>query len=180
MKRTLNIVAFIIAGFSLLNCASPFYKGGYMFENNFKSYFGNDAKKIYINFSDKYFYSKIGFNANQLSTNDLELAEEFGVQPKKILFSYHSNSGREVMAFLLKKNQIDLQIFEKENDDNSTFFFKTNKKANYIYRENVYPFQNKFIKIIEKSPNFLDKNGEKIIDDKTRIFPIISNEKPKR
>jgi hypothetical protein len=176
-KIKLNLLMTIFC-LLFLSCATPFYKGGYMFKKNSKDYFGNDNKKIYVKFSDKYIYDRIGFNANQLSTNDLELAEEFKVEPKQILFSYHSNSGKEVMTFLLNKNQVELDTFTKESDGNSIFYFKTSEKANYVYRENVYPFQNKFIKIIEKSPNFLDKNGRKIIDDKTRIFPIISDKKP--
>ena len=178
MKRALTILFLILFSVILSSCAAPFYKGGYMFDKNNKSYFGNDAQKIYINFSDKFYYSKIGFNTNNLSTDDLELAEEFKVAPKHILFSYHSNSGKQVMAFLLNKRQIDLSAFLKENDENPIFYFKTIEKKQLIYRENIYPFQNTFVKIIEKSPIFLDKNGEKVVSDKTKIFPQISSKKP--
>ena len=178
MKRTLTILFFILFSAILSSCAAPFYKGGYMFNKNSKSYFGNDTRKIYINFSDKYYYSKIGFNANNLSTNDLELAEEFKARPKHILFSYNSASGKQVMVFLLNKRQIDLNSFQKAVTENEVFYFKTIEKNNFTYRENIYPFQNNFVKIIEKSPSFLDKNGQKVLDDKTKIFPLISTEKP--
>lgn len=178
MKKVLSIVIVILYGATLSSCAKPFYKGGYMFDKNNKSYFGNDAQKIYINFSDKYYYSKIGFNANNLSTNDLELADEFKVIPKDILFSYNSSSGKQVMAFLLSKRQIDLNSFKKADTENTVFYFKTIEKNHFTYRENIYPFQDNFVKIIEKSPYILDKYGAKITDDRTRIFPIISNKKP--
>ena len=178
MKKILKVFVLILFSQEIISCATPFYKGGYLFVKDYKSYFGNDKKKIYVKFSDKYIYDRIGFNANLLSTNDLELAKEFNVEPKHILFSYHSNSGKEVMAFLVNKSQIDLNGLTKENDNSSIFYFKTVEKNKFFYRENIYPFQNQFVKIIEKSPIFLDKNGIKIIGDKTKIFPQITAEKP--
>lgn len=159
------------------SCSASFKKNGYYFQDKkHQSYYGNDAEKIYINFSDKFVYNEIGFNAHQLSTADVKLLQEFKLEPQNLLFSYHSNSGRQAMAFILKRNNINFSEYQ-QNTENG-FYYKMKEEKFLLYRENIYPFGKNFVKVIEKSPIFKNKDGEKIIDEKTRIFPEILTSKP--
>ena len=178
MKNTLNYIKLSCFALILSSCSSAFIKDGYFLKTNTASYYGNDKENIYINFSDKFTYNEIGFNANNLSTNDVDLAKEFKIKPEKLLFSYHSSSGRQAMAFLLNKNQVNFVDFVSKKIENTEYYYKTSENERYVYRQNIYPFKNKFVKVIEKSPIYLSKNSSKEGNEKTKIFPEITTIKP--
>lgn len=176
-----NLFYLMTACLIIFSCAPAFKKGGYFFtDDHHFSYYANDRKNIYIHLSDHYSYDKEYFNSNNLLPKDVELLQEFNIKPKKILFSYHSTSGRESISLLQNKGEIDFKKFERSKNENKKFFYRTEIRGKVTYRENIFLFKNKWIHVIEKSPSAFNIRTDSGNINKSRIFPSISNIKPKK
>ena len=180
MKKILFFYLFVI-GFSLYSCSRSFKRGGYYFSNNQKSYYANDRKKIYFQFAEKFVYNEDNFNATQLSLQDLAFLEEFHIKPsRKILFTYHS-FGRDMVAILEPKSaKTKLQYKLVEIEDGTVFLSKTTIQDSVLVVQNLFPFKNKYIRVIEKTRRtpVLKKEKEKSKLQGVYIFPSISSSKP--
>ena len=126
-----------------------------------------------LGLSDKYVYRKENFNATELTVETEKLLTEFGIQkPKNILFSYGSNM-RMAAAFLMRKNEVDLRSYKKAfTDKNQEFYFKRTEDDRNVYLENIYPYKNRFIRVVER--NMKTKNQDKYYEQ-TFIFPEIKD-----
>lgn len=176
--NNLSLIIFLLL--AITSCSSAYIKGGYYFESaKRQSFYGNDKKHLYIGFSNQYVYNKIGFNAYSPSTADIDLLSEFNYQPKHLLFSYHSSTERQAMAILMSKQEINMNDFlKKEEEKGSVFYYKITQKTRFSYAQNIYPYGNKYILVIEKYPNITSTKKGKANGEKTRIFPEVLKEKP--
>lgn len=164
-----------------LSCAPVFKKGGYFLKkDNDLSYYANDRKKIYILLSDQYFYDKKYFNSQELLPKDIQLLQDFNLKSKKILFSYHSPSGRESAALFQNSGEINFKKFNRSKTENMVLFYRTEIRGKMTFRENIFAYKNRWIHIVEKSPSVLSGKSDSTNINKLRIFPSISNEKPKQ
>jgi len=181
----MNKFLFFLCCFTV-SCSAGFQKGGYYFAKEDKNpldnecYYGNDRKKIYFRFSEKYSYSKQNFNADKIKSKDILLLKELDIKPsRKLLFSYHS-FGRDMIAMLESRSFPGEMEYRKIISENGkSFWYRFSKSDSAIVIDNLYPFGKKYIRVIEKTkmlPNTKSKNiGEK---QETFIFPEISMEKP--
>jgi len=163
----------------MISCSAGFKKGGYYFSDNLKSYYGNDKKKIYFRFSEKYSYSKQNFNVNEIKDSDRELLKDFDVIPsRKMLFSYHSQS-REMMAFLLRSIPGQNKYETANPKTGKEFFYHIKETDKVLLIDNIFPFQGEFIRVIEKTAkmNFTSNKKNEILQE-TFIFPEITRNKP--
>lgn len=177
--KILKYLAITILCLLLSSCAAKYISGGYYFlDQNQKSYYGNDAQKLFILLSDKFAYDKQEFNCEKISEKDKRLLADFNLKPKHLLFSYHSSSGRESIAFLENGNPNKFKSYKKLDAENLDIYYKTKITKRNIYRENIYPFRNKYIHVLEKSPIFFDRKKDSTSVHKAKIFPLILNKKP--
>lgn len=156
----------------LTSCASAFKKGGAYKSDGFnKTYYINEKSGIQISFSDKYFYRESNFNASELTSKTEKLLKDFKiVKPKNILFSYDSGT-RSALAMLISKHQIDFEKYQQTlSDKNQKFYFKEREDNHYLFLENIYPYKNKYVLVIERSSKRIHKKPD---NHQTFIFPEI-------
>lgn len=150
---------------------------------DFKSYYGNDRRKIYLLFSDQFVYSKENFNAGKISENDEVLLKNFGLKPnRKLLFSYHSGGNRSMTAQISRKNVLRKNNFKKiETGNSKLLYFRTFENDTAIFIDNLIPYKRKFIRIAERSkkiPLSIKDSSENKEKQQTFIFPEVFTEKP--
>ena len=178
-------VIFFLFYFLIISCSSGFKKGGYYFQENgetvfHKDYYGNDRKKIYFRFSEKFAYSKENFNAGKLKKEDSVFFNEIHLKPsRKMLFSYHS-FGRNMVAILENHSFKNKENYKTKIAENGkSFLYQSSKNDSAMIIDNLYPFGRKYIRVIEKSkinPNIKPKSeAEK---QEVFIFPEITKKKP--
>lgn len=176
-----QLILSLLSCFLLSGCAKNFYKNGYYGTSSKGDYYGNDHKKLYLFFSDRFLYRESNFHADKLSDADCALLSDFGItKPKKMLFAYHSPNSRSVIAFYVGRAAIDFSLYEKYNTvDNRVVYFKNRDDESGHYADNIYPFKNRYLRIIEKT-YFDKKRSSKIVVNKPEayIFPVITTVKP--
>lgn len=181
----MNRFLFFLCCFTV-SCSAGFKKGGYYFAKENKNpfdnecYYGNDRKKIYFRFSEKYSYSKQNFNADKVENKDISLLKELNIKPsRKMLFSYHS-FGRDMIAILEPHSFPPRKEYRKITAENGKLLlYRFSKSDSAIVIDNLYPFGKKYIRVIEKT-KMLPNSKSRNIDEKQQvfIFPEISKEKP--
>lgn len=170
MKKNIFLFAVLLITTS---CASTFRKGGaYKSEGFNKTYYINKKSGIKISFSDRYVYRKENFNATKLTPKTEKLLKDFNiVKPKNILFSYDSGT-RAALAILISKSQIDFDKYQHgAPDKNQTFYYSEREDQQNLYLENLYPYKNKYVRVIERSSLRIHK---KPTNHQTFIFPEIT------
>lgn len=171
----------LVSGILLMSCSPRFKKGGYYYSDKNKSYYGNDRKKIYFQFSPRFSYSERNFNALQYLPRDFKMLKEFAIQPsQRVLFTYHSY-GRNMAAVLEPKSLgKNTRYHEVKTSNGRSFLYHSETQDSAIVVDNLYPFKNRYIRIIEKTKR-LPGNApvkQKSEQQETFIFPEITDKKP--
>ncbi len=176
-----NIAYFFIIVLLLQSCSPRFKSGGYFHAEKLKSFYANDRKKIYFQFADKFSYTKENFNAAQFKPLDYKVLKEFNVKPsRKILFTYHS-FGRNMVAVLEPKFFADKTNYKEVKTGNGrSFLYRSETMDSAMVVDNLYPFKNKYIRVIEKTKRIPGNSAvkPKSQQQETYIFPEISAQKP--
>ena len=176
----MKIIFGLLSVLILFSCSKKFVRGGYFHSKQLKNFYANDKNKLYIQFSENYFYNEKNFNTIKLKPEDEKLLKENEIKKaRKILFSYHS-FGRDVIALQQSNSASKKNLYKKiESENGDYFWYRFIQKDSAIMIDNLYPLENKYIRIIEKTktnPKLQNQNTNEI--QKAYISPRITRIKP--